>query len=55
MNTQEKQIATYGMTREEVIADFKDMQKLYRENDYIYIMGILSDAQMEMEMGHENI
>ena len=54
MNTQEKQIATYGMTREEIIADFKDMQKLYRENDYIYIMGILSDAQMEMEMGHNN-
>ena len=31
-----------------------EIKKLYRENDYIYIMGILSDAQMEMEMGHNN-
>ena len=54
MNTQEKEIAMFGEPKEYVLEDYARQEKLLQENVYIYIMGILSDAQVEMEMGHKN-
>ena len=39
----------YGTTKVGVLNDFKQAQKLYGRHTYIYIMGILSDAQLMIE------
>ena len=46
MNTQKQM---YGTTKVAVLNDFKQAQKLYGRHTYIYIMGILSDAQLMIE------
>ena len=40
---------TYGQTRDSVIQDFKKVKPLYAGKSNLYIMGILSDAQMMIE------
>ena len=45
--TTQKQM--YGTTEVAVLNDFKQAQKLYGVHTYIYIIGILSDAQLMIE------
>jgi hypothetical protein len=44
----------YGQTRDSVIADFKRIKPLYEVIYNIYIIGILSDAQLMIETKHYN-
>jgi|TARA_R110002110_G_C13348525_1_gene708369 hypothetical protein len=44
----------YGQTRDSVIADFKRIKPLYAGRSNLYIMGILSDAQLMIETKHYN-
>ena len=46
MNTQKQM---YGTTKVAVLNDFKQAQKLYGRHTNLYIMGILSDAQLMIE------
>jgi len=46
MSTQKE---TYGQTADSVIQDFRKVKPLYGNRSYLYIMSILSDAQMMME------
>jgi len=39
----------YGTTKVAVLNDFKQAQKLYGRHTNLYIMGILSDAQLMIE------
>ena len=39
----------YGQTRDSVIAQFKKVKPLYAGKSNLYIMGILSDAQMMID------
>ena len=51
MQNTEKEIAMYGEPKEWVLADYARQKKLLQDHSYIYIMGILSDAQQVIEMG----
>ena len=46
MSTQKE---TYGQTRDSVIQDFRKVKPLYAGKSNLYIMGILSDAQMMID------
>ena len=46
MDTQKQM---YGTTKAAVLNQFKEVQKLYGRHTNIYIMGILSDAQLMIE------
>ena len=48
----EKQIKTFGMPYKDVFADFKEVKDKYEEAGATYIMGILSDAQEEIQLGN---
>jgi hypothetical protein len=40
---------TYGQTRDSVIAEYNKVKPLYAGKSNLYIMGILSDAQMMID------
>ena len=44
----------YGQTKDSVIADFKQVESLYAGRTNLYIMGILSDAQLMIEIKRYN-
>lgn len=46
MSTQKEM---YGQTKDSVIAQFRKLKPLYGNRSYLYIMGILSDAQMMID------
>lgn len=46
MSTQKE---TYGQTRDSVIQDFRKVKPLYAGKSNLYIMGILSDAQLMLD------
>ena len=46
MSTQKEM---YGQTRDSVIAQFKKVKPFYAGKSNLYIMGILSDAQMMID------
>ena len=46
MSTQKEM---YGQTKDSVIAQFRKLKPLYGNRSYLYIMGILSDAQLMIE------
>ena len=51
MQNIEKEMKIYGMPKQEVLAEYDEIKPRYAGHEYIYIMGILSDAQEVMQMG----
>jgi len=48
----EKQIKTFGIEKQDVLDDYDKIKNRYEGAEVVYLMGILSDAQEEMQMGH---